>query len=171
MNELEADAIRKAINNLGSKQGSISKGISAYKGLTEKVTQDLVTSYKQNIEIVVDVSELLNSYNTFIKEIIGKLNEINQTLTDPIRLDDFEALRSATAKKIAELKNHSAEKIDRLKKIDPIIASKFEQQVQNMQVLENNVAMYDPTNQSQPRAGGGAKNKKVTKKAKHTSKK
>jgi hypothetical protein len=76
--------------------------LKKYRELS-KFNEQLSQSYVANLRIIVDISNLLNSYNEFFEIFKTRLAEIDQELGIPISSDDFDYLRRLTTEQMSQL--------------------------------------------------------------------
>ena len=96
----------------------LNKKLAAYQEYSQNVTSNLIDSYTQNIDVVIDMTNLLATYNSMFDEIIANFGKFDSVLSDK----DFQALRAATSAKINQLKEKHMEltaKLQGLKIEDP----------------------------------------------------
>ncbi len=116
--------------------------LKKYRELS-KFNEQLSQSYVANLRIIVDISNLLNSYNEFFELFKTRLAEIDQELGIPISSDDFDYLRRLTTEQMGQLNNVFKNETMNLKKM----YSKFGRQKEYNDV-EMAERLYDQTKAS-----------------------
>lgn len=108
---------------IGKMQGSIVKtsksyteNIKKYKEIA-KLNEQLTKSYIANLKVIVDVSELLNSYSTVFKSLKDEFSKMEAALGKPLDITDFEYLSNLTKDKIETLNLEFMKQSDNLKKM------------------------------------------------------
>jgi hypothetical protein len=104
-------------------QGSIVKASRGYQTNIKKYkeiaqfNQHLTRSYVANLKVIVDVSELLNSYTSVFNSLKDEFSKMEESMGKELDKSDFEYLESLTKSKAEELNvqfNTQADKIKRL---------------------------------------------------------
>lgn len=114
------DGVKAEINKM---QGSIVKtsrnyteNIKKYKEIA-KLNEQLTKSYIANLKVIVDVSELLNSYSSVFKSLKDEFSKMEAALGKPLDVADFEYLTNLTKNKIETLNTEFIKQSDNLKKL------------------------------------------------------
>jgi hypothetical protein len=114
------DGIKAEIDKM---QGSIvkaSKGyqtnIKKYKEIAE-FNQHLTKSYVANLKVIVDVSELLNSYSGVFNSLKDEFAKMEEVMGRQLDKSDFEYLESLTKSKMDELNNEFAKQANGIKRL------------------------------------------------------
>lgn len=116
----DSEKIKAEIDNM---QGSIVKtsktyqeNIKKYKDIA-KFNQHLTRSYISNMKVIVDVSELLNSYANVFGSLKDEFAKMESALGKPLEISDFEYLEGLTKTKIETLSNEFQKQSDGIKKL------------------------------------------------------
>lgn len=108
---------------LDKMQGAIKKtsktyqeDIKKYKEIA-KFNQHLTKSYVANLKVIVDVSELLNSYSGVFNSLKEEFSKMETAVGRPLELSDFEYLENLTRSKMDDLNTEFSKQTDGLKKL------------------------------------------------------
>lgn len=108
---------------LDKMQGAIKKtsrtyqdDIKKYKDIA-KFNQHLTKSYVANLKVIVDVSELLNSYSSVFISMKDEFAKMDTAVGRPLELSDFEYLENLTKAKMEDLNLEFAKQTEGLKKL------------------------------------------------------
>lgn len=100
-------AVQKARNvatEAANKGAVIQDRLKRYNEYSNYMSKKLINSYEQHIEVVINVSSIMNKYYDMIDEIIKNLESINTNLNEPLKVADLEDLKKATLENIDKLK-------------------------------------------------------------------
>jgi hypothetical protein len=103
----------------GKVETTMTKNKSELKKYRElsKFNENLTKSYVANLKIIVDISNLLGSYNEFFELFKSKLSEIDEELGLPISSDDFDYLKKLTTEQMVQLDDVFKKETGNLKKL------------------------------------------------------
>lgn len=108
---------------LSKMQGAIKKtsrtyqdDIKKYKEIA-KFNQHLTKSYVANLKVIVDVSELLNSYSGVFTSMKEEFSKMDSAVGRPLEVSDFEYLENLTRSKMDDLNTEFSKQTDGLKKL------------------------------------------------------
>lgn len=114
------DNIKAEIANM---QGSIVKTSKAYRDNIKKYkdiakfNQHLTKSYVNNMKVMVDVSELLNSYASVFNALRDEFGKMEAAVGKSLNLTDFEYLENLTQAKIENLNAEFQKQANGIKKL------------------------------------------------------
>lgn len=114
------DNIKAEIANM---QGSIVKTSKAYRDNIKKYkdiakfNQHLTKSYVNNMKVMVDVSELLNSYASVFNALRDEFGKMEAAVGKSLNLTDFEYLENLTQSKIENLNAEFQKQANGIKKL------------------------------------------------------
>jgi hypothetical protein len=104
-------------------QGSIVKtsknyqdNIKKYKEIA-KFNQHLTKSYIANMRVIVDVSELLNSYSNVFTSLKDEFGKMETAMGKQLDIGDFEYLHNLTKNKIENLNSEFSKQAEGLKRL------------------------------------------------------
>jgi hypothetical protein len=104
-------------------QGSIVKtsknyqdNIKKYKEIA-KFNQHLTRSYIANMRVIVDVSELLNSYSSVFTSLKDEFGKMETAMGKSLDIGDFEYLHNLTKNKIENLNSEFTKQAEGLKRL------------------------------------------------------
>ena len=113
---------KKNVNEqLEDLKGKVSKTIGKSKSEIQnyrelaKFNEHLTKSYASNLNIMVEVSQLLSSYNEVFDLFKVKLAEIDKELGIPISGDDFEHMKKLTTEQMIQLNDVFKKETNNLK--------------------------------------------------------
>jgi hypothetical protein len=104
-------------------KGKVQKTMDKNKGELRKFrelsqyNEKLTKSYSANLKIIIDISQLLASYNEFFELFKTKLAEIDQELGIPISSDQFEYMKKLTLDQMTNLEGVFKQQTSMLKKL------------------------------------------------------
>jgi hypothetical protein len=110
-------------DELDKMQGSISKTSKTYQDNLKKYkevarfNQHLTKSYMANLKVIVDVSELLNSYAGVFDSMKTEFSKMDSALGKGLDLSDFEYLQNLTKAKIDDLNLQFSKQAEGLKRL------------------------------------------------------
>lgn len=114
------DNIKAEIANM---QGNIVKTSKAYRDNIKKYkdiakfNQHLTKSYVNNMKVMVDVSELLNSYASVFNALRDEFGKMEAAVGKSLNLTDFEYLENLTQDKIESLNTEFQKQANGIKKL------------------------------------------------------
>jgi hypothetical protein len=115
-----SESIKAEIQNM---QGSIVKtsrtyqdNIKKYKEIA-KFNQQLTKSYVENMKVIVDVSELLNSYANVFSSLRDEFGKMEEAMGKPLDFSDFQYLENLTKNKIETLNSEFQKQSEGIKKL------------------------------------------------------
>lgn len=114
------DNIKAEIANM---QGNIVKTSKAYRDNIKKYkdiakfNQHLTKSYVNNMKVMVDVSELLNSYASVFNALRDEFGKMEAAVGKSLNLTDFEYLENLTQSKIENLNAEFQKQANSIKKL------------------------------------------------------
>lgn len=114
------DGIKAEIDKM---QGSIVKASRGYQNNIKKYkdiaqfNQHLTRSYVANMKVIVDVSELLNSYTGVFNSLKDEFAKMEEAMGRQLDKSDFEYLESLTKSKMEELQNEFNKQANGIKKL------------------------------------------------------
>jgi hypothetical protein len=171
------DNIKDEINKM---QGSISKTSKTYQDNLKKYkevarfNQHLTKSYMANLKVIVDVSELLNSYAGVFDSMKNEFGKMDSALGKGLDLADFEYLQNLTKAKIDDLNTQFSKQADGLKRLYSQYGKPEEfnrvllAQTELQKMIENAGETYKNLSEQQPATyqtqSGGVKAKRTVKK-------
>lgn len=104
-------------------QGSIVKASKGYQSNIKKYkeiaqfNQHLTRSYVANLKVIVDVSELLNSYTSVFNSLKDEFAKMEEAMGRQMDKSDFDYLESLTKAKMDELNTEFNKQADGIKKL------------------------------------------------------
>lgn len=108
---------------LDKMQGAIKKtsrtyqeDIKKYKEIA-KFNQHLTKSYVANLKVIIDVSQLLNSYSGVFNSLKDEFAKMETAAGRPLELSDFEYLENLTRSKMEDLNTEFTKQSDGLRKL------------------------------------------------------
>lgn len=114
------DGIKAEIDKM---QGSIVKASRGYQNNIKKYkdiaqfNQHLTRSYVANMKVIVDVSELLNSYTSVFNSLKDEFAKMEEAMGRQLDKTDFEYLESLTKSKMEELQTEFNKQASGIKKL------------------------------------------------------
>lgn len=114
------DNIKAEIANM---QGNIVKTSKAYRDNIKKYkdiakfNQHLTKSYVNNMKVIVDVSELLNSYASVFNSLRDEFGKMEAAVGKTLNITDFEYLENLTQDKIESLNAEFQKQAHGIKKL------------------------------------------------------
>jgi beta-mannanase len=99
--EKQISDLREAWNSASAKS---LKQVSRYSELV-KFTNALSDSYTNSIHVIIDVSKLLESYNSLLSDMLNGLKSLEQTMNTGVTSEDITKLRNITLKQIDDINN------------------------------------------------------------------
>lgn len=114
------DGIKAEIDKM---QGSIVKASRGYQNNIKKYkdiaqfNQHLTRSYVANMKVIVDVSELLNSYTGVFNSLKDEFAKMEEAMGRQLDKSDFEYLESLTKSKMEQLQNEFNKQASGIKKL------------------------------------------------------
>ena len=116
----KGDGIKAEIDKM---QGSIVKASRGYQNNIKKYkdiaqfNQHLTKSYVANMKVIVDVSELLNSYTGVFNSLKDEFAKMEEAMGRQLDKSDFEYLESLTKSKMEQLQNEFDKQANGIKKL------------------------------------------------------
>ena len=103
----------------GRMEKTMSKSKSELQNYRElsKFNEQLAKSYSVNLNVIVEISRMLNAYNEFFDLFKQKLGEIDKELGIPISSDDFEYMKKLTNEQMFQLDEVFKRETSNLKKM------------------------------------------------------
>lgn len=104
-------------------QGSIVKASKGYQNNIKKYkeiaqfNQHLTRSYVANLKVIVDVSELLNSYTSVFNSLKDEFSKMEEAMGRQMDKSDFDYLESLTKAKMDQLNTEFNKQADGIKKL------------------------------------------------------
>jgi hypothetical protein len=80
-----------------------------------KYAETVSESYIHSVNVILDVTSLLNAYNDLLNEISSGLAKLNDTLTTKLNANDIERLRTETLSRIDNINNVFSTDFQRIK--------------------------------------------------------
>jgi hypothetical protein len=114
------DGIKAEIDKM---QGSIVKASRGYQNNIKKYkdiaqfNQHLTRSYVANMKVIVDVSELLNSYTGVFNSLKDEFAKMEEAMGRQLDKSDFEYLESLTKSKMEQLQSEFNKQANGIKKL------------------------------------------------------
>lgn len=114
------DGIKAEIDKM---QGSIVKASRGYQNNIKKYkdiaqfNQHLTRSYVANMKVIVDVSELLNSYTGVFNSLKDEFAKMEEAMGKQLDKSDFEYLESLTKSKMEQLQTEFNKQANGIKKL------------------------------------------------------
>lgn len=110
------EEISKMQTSISKASKNYQDNITKYKEVA-KFNQHLTRSYMANLKVIVDVSELLNSYASVFTSLKTEFGKMDSALGKGLDLTDFEYLQNLTKSKIDDLNNQFSKQSEGLKKL------------------------------------------------------
>jgi CRISPR/Cas system-associated endonuclease Cas3-HD len=114
------DGIKAEIDKM---QGSIVKASRGYQNNIKKYkdvaqfNQHLTKSYVANMKVIVDVSELLNSYTSVFNSLKDEFSKMEEVMGRQLDKADFDYLETLTKSKVEELQTEFNKQASGIKKL------------------------------------------------------
>lgn len=114
------DGIKAEIDKM---QGSIVKASRGYQNNIKKYkdvaqfNQHLTRSYVANMKVIVDVSELLNSYTSVFNSLKDEFSKMEEVMGRQLDKADFDYLETLTKSKVEELQSEFNKQANGIKKL------------------------------------------------------
>lgn len=114
------DGIKAEIDKV---QGSIVKASRGYQNNIKKYkdvaqfNQHLTRSYVANMKVIVDVSELLNSYTSVFNSLKDEFSKMEEVMGRQLDKADFDYLETLTKSKVEELQTEFNKQANGIKKL------------------------------------------------------
>lgn len=115
-NEDVKEEISKMQTSISKASNNYQNNIKKYKEVA-KFNQHLTRSYMANLKVIVDVSELLNSYASVFTSLKTEFGKMDSALGKGLDLADFEYLQNLTKSKIDDLNLQFTKQSEGLKKL------------------------------------------------------
>ena len=87
------------------------------------VLANLLPGYVRNVQVIVDVSELLQKYNDFAAELVAQLDGVDKALNVNVDSTDINDLRAKTVQTLNELRDRYTKSIEKLQTLIPNLGS------------------------------------------------
>lgn len=100
------DSMKNSYQTYNTEMGKYAK--------VKKLNENLVTNFRHNLKVMVDVTNLLTSYVQLFEIIKAELAKINNLIGKDVNMEDINYLESITQQQIANLQNEFMKQTDKL---------------------------------------------------------
>lgn len=160
------DEMRATTAKMAESNGKVKDQVTRYREMA-RFNKRISTSYYDNLQVVIDVSKLLQAHIEMFEEVKRSVQEMQEALGSPLDIEEFTYLGNLTKDSLNQLSNEFYKSTEDLKSLyvqfgDQDKATKIARMQQQFSSTPNDVGRMIRSINQKPSASGSRYNTKTT---------